>query len=75
MKKVLLIAFAASSLLLAACGEQTQVLGGVKQDAAPYTGTGKAYVDPGWKAGDKTSWEAHLKARGQNGQNEYNRVN
>lgn len=73
MKKTLIIAGAA--LMLAACGEQAQTLGGVKQDAAPYTGTGKAYTDPGWKAGDKTSWESHLKVRGQNGQNEYNRVN
>lgn len=73
MKKLVLIVGA--GFLLAACGEQTQVLGGVKQDAAPYTGTGKPYVDSGWKAGDKTSWEAHLKARGQSGQNEYTRVN
>ncbi len=73
MKKTICII--ASAFLLVACGEVDQTAGGAKQDAAPYSGTGKAYVDPGWKAGDKTSWEAHLKARGQGGQNEYNRVN
>ncbi len=73
MKKALIILSA--MLLLAACGEAEQTLGGAKQDAAPHTGTGKAYVDPGWKTGDKASWESKLKARGQYGQNEYNRVN
>lgn len=73
MKKALIIASAA--LLLTACGESAQTLGGAKQDAAPYTGTGKAYADPNWKSGDKASWESKLKARGQYGQNEYNRVN
>ncbi|MEK9951228.1 MAG: hypothetical protein VW687_03570 [Curvibacter sp.] len=52
-----------------------QSLAGAKSDAPSYNGTGKAYVDPGWKPGDKASWETKLKARGQYGQNEYNRVN
>ncbi len=73
MKKALTIV--AVTLLLAACGEADQSLGGAKQDATPFSGTGKAYVEPGWKAGDKASWESKLKARGQYGQNEYNRVN
>ncbi len=73
MKKAMMLMAVAA--LLAACGDKPQTAGGAKQDAAPYTGTGKSYVDPGWKQGDKTSWESHLKARGQNGQNEYNRVN
>lgn len=65
----------AMAALLSACGEtpQTQSVG--KQDAAPYQGTGKAFVDGGWKQGDKTSWESHLKARTQNGQNDYSRIN
>ncbi len=62
-------------ILLAACGDKAQTAGGVKQDAAAFTGTGKPYVEPGWKQGDKTSWESHLKARGQNTQNEYSRTN
>ena len=73
MKNTLLIIAAAAAL--AACGEKPQTADGAKQDAAPYTGTGKPYVASGWKQGDKASWESQLKTRGQNGQNEYNRTN
>ena len=73
MKRILIIVSAA--FLLAACGEVDQSMAGVKSDAPSYNGTGKAYVEPGWKPGDKASWESKLKARGQYGQNEYNRVN
>jgi hypothetical protein len=38
-------------------------------------GTGKAFVEAGWKQGDKASWESHLKARSQYGQNDYTRIN
>ena len=64
-----------AALALAACSEKPQSLGGAKQDAAAYSGTGKAYTDPGWKAGDKASWESHLKARTQAGQNDYAKIN
>jgi hypothetical protein len=67
----------ASALVLAlgACGEQPQGMGGIKQDAAPYTGVGKSqYVQGGWTAGDKGSWEQQLKARAQYGQNDYTRA-
>lgn len=73
MKKIMFIV--AATALLGACGEKSQTIGGAKQDAAPYSGTGKAYVVPGWKQGDKTSWESQLKARGQNSQNEYSKNN
>lgn len=73
MKKTLIVL--SSVLLLAACGEKAQTAGGARSDAAAHTGTGKAFQEPGWKAGDKASWESQLKARGQNGMNEYNRVN
>jgi hypothetical protein len=73
MNKTLIIVSLAT--LLAACGERAQTIGGVKQDAAAYTGTGSAFQQPGWKPGDKASWESELRARGQNSQNEYNRVN
>jgi hypothetical protein len=73
MKTTLMLIAAAA--LLAACGDKPQTLGGAKQDAAPYSGTGKPYVDAGWKPGDKASWESHLKARGQNSQNEYTKTN
>jgi hypothetical protein len=73
MKKVLMLL--AVSCLLAACGERAQNLGVARQDAAAFNGTGKAFVEPGWKQGDKTSWESHIKARGQNSQNEYTKTN
>ena len=60
--------------LLCACGEKPQTLGTGK-DASAYSGTGKAFVEAGWKPGDKTSWESQLKARGQYGQNDYSRMN
>jgi hypothetical protein len=73
MKKI--IAATAIVFLAAACSEKPQSAGGVKGDAAPYTGTGKAYAESNWKQGDKTSWESALKARTQNGQNDYSKAN
>ena len=61
--------------LLSACGEKPQTQGAGKKDASPHEGTGKAFADSGWKQGDKASWESHLKARTQNGQNDYSKVN
>jgi hypothetical protein len=69
----LLAALAALSGLTA-CGEKPQTMGGVKSDVAAYQGVSNAYAAPGWKAGDKTSWEQGLKARAQNTQNEYSRT-
>ena len=73
MKHVLWIL--ALTALLSACGEKQQTLGANKKDATPYSGTGKAFVEAGWKPGDKASWEAQLKARTQNGQNDYSKAN
>ena len=73
MRGALLIV--AAAFALAACGEKPQSMGGVKQDAAPHTGTGDSkFAQPGWKAGDKTSWEQQLRTRAQN-QNDYSRAN
>jgi outer membrane lipopolysaccharide assembly protein LptE/RlpB len=66
---------AAAVLTLSACGEKPQGMGGVKSDQPPYAGVGSSqYANKSWKAGDKTSWEQQLKARGQYGQNEYSRT-
>jgi hypothetical protein len=65
---------AAAATLLAGCGEKPQSLGGVKSDVAPFQGTDNRYAAPGWKAGDKASWEQALKARASNTQNEYTKV-
>lgn len=73
-------AIAAAVGLLAACTEKPQTnLQGVKYDAVPWSGTGTkadtgtVFTAPGWKVGDKNSWEQQLKVRTQNGQNEYSR--
>jgi membrane-bound lytic murein transglycosylase B len=34
-----------------------------------------SFTAPGWKAGDKVAWEQHLKARMQNSQNDYSKIN
>ena len=60
---------------LSACGETPQTSTGAKRDTPAFQGTSNPYNAPGWKAGDKKSWEQQLKARGQYGQNEYTRVN
>jgi hypothetical protein len=61
---------------LAACSEKPQTLeSGVKVDSASFKGTNLPYASPGWKQGDKVSWEQHLKTRTQMGQNEYAKVN
>jgi len=79
IKRLTLSSFAIAAVLgLAACGDKPQEMNanGVKQDPAPYTGvTVKSqYVQSGWTAGDKNSWEQQLKARAQYGQNDYTRV-
>lgn len=63
------------ALAVSACGEKPQTQGAGKTDANPYTGTGSNFASPGWKQGDKTSWEQHMRARTQNTQNEYTRTN
>lgn len=59
---------------LAACGDKPQTLQSYKGDVAAYQGAENAYVNPGWKTGEKASWEQALKARLQNTQNEYSKL-
>ena len=66
------------AMVAVGCGDKPQDLNpgsASKKDATAFSGTGSAYMAQGWKAGDKVSWEQHLKARAQNGQNEYTKVN
>ena len=66
----------AAALALAACGEKPQSMkDNAKQDTAAFQGTGMPFAAPGWKVGDKASWESQLKTRTQNGQNDYTKVN
>ena len=76
MHKVLTtLSLVVAAAALSACGEQPQEMGGTRSDAAPYAGVGKSqYQHPGWKVGDKASWEQQLKSRAQYGMNDYSRV-
>ena len=69
------LAIISTAFFLVACGEKPQALETNKHDSAAYTGTGKAFANPDWKQGDKTSWESHMKARMERGQNDYVRMN
>lgn len=72
MKRLVLIT--AALMALAACGEKLQTGYGVKSDVPVFQGVENPFAAPGWKPGDKNSWEQGLKARAQNTQNEYARV-
>ena len=73
IKPTLVFLFATSALALSACGEKPQMLG-TKNDATAFSGsTSPTFVQPGWQAGDKTSWERQLNARAQYGQNDHTR--
>ncbi len=76
MKRLLIfVPLVAGMAGLAACGEKPQTMGGVKNDAPAFQGTKNTFAAPGWKAGDKASWEQELKARTQRTQNEYSKIN
>lgn len=74
MKALFLIL--APMILLSACGESAQAVTEDRYfpDVHASTGAKNAYVLPGWKPGDKTSWENQIRTRGQH-QNEYLRTN
>ena len=58
---------------LTACGEKAQTLG-TKNDATAFSGVSNNFGAAGWQAGDKTSWEQHLRARAEYGQNDNSRA-
>jgi hypothetical protein len=75
MKSVLLLVLAAGAVALAGCAEKEQHATGVKTDTASFEGTNHAvFTAPGWKPGDRASWESELKVRTVRGQNEYAKV-
>ncbi len=65
-------ALLAAGLGLAGCAEKPQT-SARKSDVAAYQGSGGTHTAGNWKAGDAAAWEAQLKQRAQNGQNEYTR--
>jgi hypothetical protein len=73
MKSIVMTSLAVVALI--GCAEKPQELSSVKQDVAPFNGTGKPYAEKTFKQGDKASWESALRARTQNGQNDYTKTN
>jgi hypothetical protein len=65
-----------AAVALAGCAETDQTATGIKSDAQPFEGTGHPppFMAGGWKPGDRTSWEQHLKVRTQRGQNDYAKI-
>jgi len=59
---------------LSGCTEKPQITGKRTVGQSAFAGTGGGpYTASGWKAGDETSWEEHMRMRTQSGQNEYGR--
>jgi hypothetical protein len=74
-----LLMASAVAVPLAGCGEKAQTLNSSsakKSDAKAWEGVaaGNEYSAGGFKGGDKTAWEAQLKARTERGQNEYSHI-
>jgi hypothetical protein len=74
MRSLWVLAGLAVLAALSACTEKPQAAGKRTVGVSAFAGTGAgAYTAPGWKAGDATSWEEHMRTRTQSGQNEYGR--
>ncbi len=67
-------AIALVAVAVAGCGEKPQTATTKKTDAKGYELSASTHVAEGWKAGgDKSAWDAQLRARAQRGQDEYPR--
>ncbi len=67
-------AAAVTVVLLSACSEPAQTAGTTHgSDTKSWDGAQASFATPGWKPGDKESWEEQLKQRNHN-QNEYVRL-
>ena len=72
--KAAALCIALAALALAGCAEKEQTASGIKSDTASFQGTNRPFVTPGWKPGDRASWEQQLKVRTVQGQNDYAKV-
>ena len=63
------------ALGLSACSDKRDTTAAAKKlDDSPVAGAQQAgYTASGWKVGDATSWEEHMRTRAQ-GQNEYTKT-
>jgi hypothetical protein len=68
------LVLASAALLLSACGEKRDTAAASRKvDDRAVSGANPAYTAAGWKAGDATSWEEHMRTRTQ-AQNEYSKT-
>jgi hypothetical protein len=77
MRSVVAATTAVMLLTLSACGEKPQAIaqGGLKkEDSKAWDSSDSRYMAAGWQPGDKASWEAQMRARAQQGQNESSRI-
>ena len=70
-RTAIVLTIAAAALAAAGCAEREQTASGIKSDQQAYQGTDGSFMEPGWKPGDRTSWEQELTVRTVRGQNEY----
>ena len=70
---IVLGAVMAASVGLAACTETPQTAATRKPDTKVWEGADNAFAAPGWKSGDKLSWEEQMRNRAQ-AQNDYAKV-
>ncbi|WP_236581810.1 hypothetical protein [Hydrogenophaga sp. BPS33] len=59
--------------LLGACGEKAQTASRNAGESQAWNGAQPAFDAPGWKPGDKASWEEQIRQRNRQ-QNEYTRI-
>ncbi len=71
--KTLLGVVVAALALLGGCTEKPQGVGLPKSATPAWQGAQDPFVAPGWKVGDRASWQAQLRDRAK-GQNEYLRI-
>lgn len=62
-----------AALVLVGCTERPQTASTRKLDEKPWQGAAPAYTLPGWKTGDRASWDEEMRQRAQ-AQNEYLRA-
>jgi hypothetical protein len=72
--KAILMAIALT-VVAAACGERAQSGPSMrKSDTPAWDAAQDPFVVPGWKSGDRASWESQMHERAATGQDEYPRT-
>jgi hypothetical protein len=73
MSRTIALGCAALAVLLAGCNSHSDQAVAKRAEQPPWDAAADPFVVPGWKSGDKASWQQQMTSRAQN-QNEYLRV-